>query len=741
MKIYKSCTIDIATWTIEAEDSYEYDGPIAECGGSKGGKPPATPDPNAVSAAQTQSNQQTAAYNAALNRGNVTTPLGSQTFSQRTDPRTGAPIWDEQITLSPEQQRLYDQQMGQNERLGGISGGMMDNLEGTYGTPIDTSAAPALRDPGQAQTYQQNINRSLLPALRNAPQMQGYGDPSQYQGTMDNSNLPGLQGNVNQQSAGTADAYRTTANRSGLPALQGSANLQTAQPAGNYQTSVDRSGLPGMQSQVNVNGPELQGQLDNSNLPQLYGADDLQAARTRAEQAIYQKQASYLDPQWQQRDTAFRTRMANQGVTEGSEAWRNAMDDENRSRSFDYDQARTSAITGGGDELARLTSIAQGNRGQIFGENVTGGQFQNNARQQALAEALSRGQFNNQARGQQFDEGSADAALYNTATNAQNTDRLNFANQNNQTALAGAELANSARGQGFNEGTADTELFNRGVSANNADRLAYTNQANQANLTNADFANRARAQGFGENLSGAQLFNQASDARNSNTLNFTGATNRDALAEQQAQNQARAQGFGEGTTDAQFANSAISAGNADQLNYTNAANNARQQALQEMYTARNQPLNEFNALRSASPVTMPQFQQAPAVSMNPTDTSGNVYRSYQGDLNVYGAGQAGQNATTSGLFGLGGSIAGQLPWGSWFSDERLKDNINKVGELPDETNLYSYTFKGDNTPQVGVMAQEVEQKDPAAVSTDPATGYKKVNYRRVLSSALRKAIT
>ena len=57
----------------------------------KGGSAPPPPDPYATSAAQTQSNQQTAAYNAAINRGNTITPYGSSTYTTRTDPTTGAP--------------------------------------------------------------------------------------------------------------------------------------------------------------------------------------------------------------------------------------------------------------------------------------------------------------------------------------------------------------------------------------------------------------------------------------------------------------------------------------------------------------------------------------------------------------------------------------------------------------------------------------------------------------------------
>lgn len=63
-----------------------------------------------------------------------------------------------------------------------------------------------------------------------------------------------------------------------------------------------------------------------------------------------------------------------------------------------------------------------------------------------------------------------------------------------------------------------------------------------------------------------------------------------------------------------------------------------------------------------------------------------------------------------------------------FSDERLKEDIAPVGTLNDGQIIYSYRYKGDPTPQVGLLAQEVERVHPEAVHTDPATGFKKVHY-------------
>jgi hypothetical protein len=396
MKIYTRVVIDMATSNILEADWYDYDGPVAQC--KKGGKAPKTPDPNVVSAAQTQSNQQTAAYNAALNRTNTYTPQGSSEFTQTGTDASGAPIYRQDVTLTPDAQALYDQQQGQSRQLGNIAGGMMDTIGSAYANPIDTSGAP-----------------------------------------------------------------------------------------------------------------------------KAFGAEDLQGERQQVQDALYKRQTAYLDPQWQQRDTAFQSGMANKGIVEGSEAWKNALDDQNRARSFDYAGARDAAIIGGRGEMSTLSDISRANRGL---------------------------------------------------------------------------------------------------------------------------------------------------------------------------------------------------------------------SLDEMYRERAQPLNEFNALRSSSQVDMPQFAGAAPVTMANTDVAGNTWNAFDASMAKYNADQAASNNLMGGMFGLGSAAITAAPF--MMSDERLKEDIQQVGKLPSGPNVYEYTMKPTGERQVGVMAQEVEQTQPDAVVTDPASGYKKVNYGTVLAKAMQQ---
>lgn len=216
----------------------------AELGGKA--RAPAVPDPNVVSQAQTQSNTQTAAYQNALDHGNVSTPFGNQTFTGRTDPKTGATIYDQNISVSPEVQQLIDQQSRNDTALGKTSSKMLGTIDQTYSQPLDTS-----------------------------------------------------------------------------------------------------------------------------NLPKLLGADDLQGQRKAVSDALYQRQAAYLDPQFEQRQKAQDAKLANQGITLGSEAYKNAQDDESRAREFAYGQARDSSIAGGLNETTQLANLSSSQRAQMLSEALT----------------------------------------------------------------------------------------------------------------------------------------------------------------------------------------------------------------------------------------------------------------------------------------------------------------------------------------------------------------------------------
>jgi len=143
---------------------------------------------------------------------------------------------------------------------------------------------------------------------------------------------------------------------------------------------------------------------------------------------------------------------------------------------------------------------------------------------------------------------------------------------------------------------------------------------------------------------------------------------------------------------------------------------------------RSQVLNELQGLRSGQQVAMPQFGSTQSgASVAPANVGANTW-------NAYNAGQAQQAAGTQGLTSLG-MAAMMAPTGTFsglasglaslFSDRRLKSNITRIGTHPLGIGLYEYDIFG--TRQRGVMADEVEQVLPEAVSTHES-GFKMVNY-------------
>lgn len=86
-----------------------------------------------------------------------------------------------------------------------------------------------------------------------------------------------------------------------------------------------------------------------------------------------------------------------------------------------------------------------------------------------------------------------------------------------------------------------------------------------------------------------------------------------------------------------------------------------------------------------------------------------------------------------GSIGAGLIGAGLSAW----SDARIKDNIKVIGETYDGQPIYKYNFKGSPKTEIGLMAQDVEQRDPDAVSE--SNGIKMVDYDRATEGAERKA--
>lgn len=154
----------------------------------------------------------------------------------------------------------------------------------------------------------------------------------------------------------------------------------------------------------------------------------------------------------------------------------------------------------------------------------------------------------------------------------------------------------------------------------------------------------------------------------------------------------------------------------------NQALQRRNQGIQEYTTQRNAPLNEYTAMTSGTQIQNPSFTSGGNQGINPVDITGLINQQYQGQIGNYNSKVASNNATTSGLFSLGGAaLTGFL------SDRRAKTNIVKTGEK-NGFNIYQFSYKHDPSKTYeGVMADEVRKIMPEAVTTGE-DGYDRVNY-------------
>jgi hypothetical protein len=115
----------------------------------------------------------------------------------------------------------------------------------------------------------------------------------------------------------------------------------------------------------------------NSNFPQLV---------KQAQDAAYQSQTQYLDPQFKQQEESLRQSLGDQGVEEGSPAFSRAMGDFDRQKQMAYQSAQSQAVSAGNEQQRAL-----------FGQAIAGGQFANQAQQQLFGQGMSLADLYNQS--------------------------------------------------------------------------------------------------------------------------------------------------------------------------------------------------------------------------------------------------------------------------------------------------------------------------------------------------------
>jgi hypothetical protein len=384
------------------------------------------------------------------------------------------------------------------------------------------------------------------------------------------------------------------------------------------------------------------------------------------QKAAFESSMSMLRPELEQREQRLTNQLQLQGLNAGSEAFNNATGQFNRDVGTQLNQLANQAVLTGTDVANRnyasqLAGFGAGNeaQGQAFGQGMSVFGANNQARTQALQNELARYSgdlssmnFMNDSRNQAF---SQQLAGYGA----------------NQSAI---DAANRARATQFGQDTASFGLNQDATSAENAART----QALQNVLAQFQLGNEAQGQRFNQDLAGYQA-------------GLQGLSTNAAL--QQAQNAAQNQAYGQ------------------------ALNNYGTNWQQEQ-TLRNLPLNELNALLTGQQVQNPTFEGfALQGNAGGADLLGAAQLQGQDATNRYNAQMANRSSTfgsLGSLFGAGLQAAGTAgSFAALFSDKRLKDNIEKVGETPGGTNVYTWDWNekaeevgADKQPNIGVIAQE-----------------------------------
>ena len=401
------------------------------------GKPKAPPAPDYAAAAQAQGaeNIGTARTQARLNTPNTFTPYGNQTvkFGKENVDQAG---YDQAM-------QNFQNRQGQQDEYGNPTyQGEAPNIS-QFTTPgdADTATITQTLDPNSqaALEAQQRIGRGLsetaeqyaLPTLQGA--LRNRFDPSGYNvQTSLGQQMPvnygpamgayGMAGSVPSGAYGQAGSVEGGA--------YGQARGVDASQYGGLRTGADMSGVAAMPVSAGMTG----------------------------QQAIMNR----LQPQLAQQSAATAQQLANQGITPGSEAYNNAMREQQQGQNDLLSQA---ALQGIGLDMS--------------------------ANQQGYGQAMGQAGMYNAALGQGFGQ----------AAQAQ-------------------QLGNQAIGQNFGQGVTSRQLGNQAIAQNYGQGMSSQGQANAAmgqNYgqagTSAGLYNQAAAQQYNQNLGAAQFGNQAQQQR------------------------------------------------------------------------------------------------------------------------------------------------------------------------------------------------------------------------------------
>lgn len=369
-------------------------------GGGGGSKAP-TPEPGSAEAiikAQTDANQQTALYNAVLNRVNQVGPFGSVSWS-RTPTASVGPAAPASV-----------------EGPGSV------NYDAPKNTDLSTQAGAGLVP---AQNYTTGIQDLGFP-----------NDPGQW--TVTEKLNQNVQDALDQQIANTTQGGKALSNMLGNSGVQNTSSYvnlvnDALKPiTGDPATALAKAGVVDRnQLQSAAGGSASAGSVRDwtQGLDKVgYGTEQLaamptvnEAVRKQVIDALYNQYESRLNPMWSQASSDMDAKLANQGILQGTSAYDREMLNFGRNKNDAYQNAINESIVKGGDEQKRYYDMQMGLRQQGANEAYT------------KAELGQKGDTTNANNATQASIASANNATQASIANARAVADALLANANNET--------------------------------------------------------------------------------------------------------------------------------------------------------------------------------------------------------------------------------------------------------------------------------------------------------------------
>ena len=122
-----------------------------EGGGKGGGSAPPAPDYTGAAQATAQGNKEAAIAAQEGNMINQYTPYGSVTYTQRGTSGSGTPLWQQNVTLSPEQQAAYNKDVQMNAGLQNVGIKGVGYVQSALDKPLSFEGMQGMGTPGEIQ--------------------------------------------------------------------------------------------------------------------------------------------------------------------------------------------------------------------------------------------------------------------------------------------------------------------------------------------------------------------------------------------------------------------------------------------------------------------------------------------------------------------------------------------------------------------------------------------------------------